>query len=401
MLRVLMIAEYPFSDAEQGRGGVLQSTFHLIEGFEMLAAPSLELHVLSQTEYCRRRVGRKLNHVMIHYVPKGTSGFAKFVTNHVRMLIATIGIVWKLHPQIVHAQGAPIAILLSMLFSKKHVQTIHGILGNELSVLPTAGLAVGRRVRIWLIKWFEKQYFRKIKNLFYLSKEIAQLVDKTSKYHVQKFFSYVAIDPNFFEIKRSFEKDCDRIVILFVAAITPRKGLHFLLEAFSDLVKIHSNTELRIVGMQDWAKEYVADLQNKYCELVENKNIVFTGAVNRSRLAMEYDMADIFVLSSLSETVPAVISQAMLAGLPIVATRVGGIPEMIDDGKTGLLVPPSSAAALRDALDRLIAERHFGLELGRNAREVAYDRYHPKSVAQSTLDAYIRIEQNTHPILLK
>ncbi|HTJ81690.1 MAG TPA: glycosyltransferase [Polyangiaceae bacterium] len=84
---------------------------------------------------------------------------------------------------------------------------------------------------------------------------------------------------------------------------------------------------------------------------------------------------DVFALSSDSEGLPLSLAEAMAAELPIVATSVGGVPKVVDDGETGILVPPNDDAALRHALARLEADRPLARLMARRGREVAHARY--------------------------
>ena len=81
--------------------------------------------------------------------------------------------------------------------------------------------------------------------------------------------------------------------------------------------------------------------------------------------------ADLFVLSSRSEAMPMSILEAMAAGLPVVASNVGGVPEVVVDDQTGLLVPPGNAAALASAIERLLGDRELRIEFGARGLERA------------------------------
>ena len=83
---------------------------------------------------------------------------------------------------------------------------------------------------------------------------------------------------------------------------------------------------------------------------------------------------DVFVLPSYSEGVSLALLEAMAAGLPVIASRVGGLPEVVTDGENGLLVPPRDADALAAALTRLLADPSLARQLGENAR--GYVREH-------------------------
>jgi len=95
---------------------------------------------------------------------------------------------------------------------------------------------------------------------------------------------------------------------------------------------------------------------------------------------------DVFALPSKSEGLPLVVPEAMAAGLPVIATTVGGLPTVIDDGKTGLLIPVEEAALGR-ALDQLSSDRDRARSMGKSAREVALTRYS----AERMLDDYLAV----------
>jgi glycosyltransferase involved in cell wall biosynthesis len=119
------------------------------------------------------------------------------------------------------------------------------------------------------------------------------------------------------------------------------------------------------------------------------------GLENRVRLVGErHDVpdllaaADVFVLSSVSEGLPVSVLEAMAAELPVVASRVGGLPELVLDGLTGLLVEPRNAAKLADALGLLVADPRLRRRLGAAGLKYAESHFDPQSFARAHVDVY-------------
>jgi glycosyltransferase involved in cell wall biosynthesis len=84
---------------------------------------------------------------------------------------------------------------------------------------------------------------------------------------------------------------------------------------------------------------------------------------------------DLYVLPSLWEALPIGILEAMSTGLPVVASQVAGVPEEVDEGRTGLLVPPGDVGALASAIERLVDDEHLRREMGRAGREICHERF--------------------------
>jgi glycosyltransferase involved in cell wall biosynthesis len=100
---------------------------------------------------------------------------------------------------------------------------------------------------------------------------------------------------------------------------------------------------------------------------------------------------DVFVLSSVREGLPLVIPEAMAAGLPVLSTAVGGIPQVVDEGATGFLVDHGDEAALRDRLARLRSDRALARRMGTRGREVALERYSSQRMVRDYLSLYEEI----------
>jgi glycosyltransferase involved in cell wall biosynthesis len=100
--------------------------------------------------------------------------------------------------------------------------------------------------------------------------------------------------------------------------------------------------------------------------------------------------ADVFVLSSTSEGMPLSVLEAMAAGLPVVASSVGGVPEAVDEGETGLLVPPRDPVRLAAALERLLGDPALRRRLGANGRARVLERFGLEPFQEAHVDAYRR-----------
>jgi glycosyltransferase involved in cell wall biosynthesis/peptidoglycan/xylan/chitin deacetylase (PgdA/CDA1 family) len=150
--------------------------------------------------------------------------------------------------------------------------------------------------------------------------------------------------------------------IAMVACLREEKRIDVLIEAAPRILERHPDAEFLIVG-DGRCREHLTTLART------------TGVQERFRFLGHRDDvptvladADLFVLPSASEAFPNVILEAMAAGLPVVATRVGGIPELVEEGVTGSLVPPADSRALADALLRLLDNPDRAAALGRTGR---------------------------------
>lgn len=142
------------------------------------------------------------------------------------------------------------------------------------------------------------------------------------------------------------------ITLLSVCRLRSIKGIDVCIQALTHLRDLP--LRLRLVG--DSRPEYETYLRD-LCESCQvSERVEFAGVVPTDKVAAEYSSADIFVLASHREAFGIVLIEAMAAGVAIVATRVGGIPSVVEDGVTARLVPPGDARALADAVRQLILD---------------------------------------------
>lgn len=157
--------------------------------------------------------------------------------------------------------------------------------------------------------------------------------------------------------------------LVTVARLRQEKGLEVLLDAMAILVRSHPHLALTMVGDGPMAR----DLANRVTALGLDHHVTLPG--HTPHVAEALAAADLFVLPSRSEAFPNAVIEAMAMGLPIVATNVGGVPELIDHGRSGILVPPDQPEALAGAIADLLLRPVFARALGRAARETVLGRY--------------------------
>jgi glycosyltransferase involved in cell wall biosynthesis len=175
---------------------------------------------------------------------------------------------------------------------------------------------------------------------------------------------------------KSFAKDSGRI--LFVGRLEPMKGVDTLLKAFAIAAKGQPpHVHLRIVG--DGSQR--ASLKSLAKELEIDHRVTFTGRVDGTKLFEEYARAEIFCGLSRSEALGNVFLESQAAGCPVVATDVGGIPEIVKHETTGILVPPDDPEAAAAALKKLLSDTYYRARLSVEARKNA-ERYGWDGIAE-------------------
>jgi len=140
--------------------------------------------------------------------------------------------------------------------------------------------------------------------------------------------------------------------IVFVGRLAAVKGAPVLLEAFRAVRAAHPQATLTLIGDGPLR----ADLEARAAALGLDDAVAFTGYLSQQAVADRLADADVFVLPSFAEGVPVVLMEAMASGLPVVTTRIAGIPELVEHGVSGLLVPPGDVEALAAALTGLLAD---------------------------------------------
>jgi glycosyltransferase involved in cell wall biosynthesis len=158
--------------------------------------------------------------------------------------------------------------------------------------------------------------------------------------------------------------------ILYTGVLIPRKGVHSLIEAFARVAEDFAAARLVIVG-DDANKAYATELKNLVAKHALGERVRFLPPMAQAELARRMSRARAFVLPSFSEGLGRVVFEAMASATPVVGSRVGGIPDMVEDGVTGFLVPPGDDEMLAAKLRWLLEHPAEAKVMGERARAAA------------------------------
>jgi len=366
-----MLGPYP-QDESTILGGVEAVVSCLLKHLAPL--PDLELHLISCREGLASPGAREAGWTH-HVLPRQRGGRLTFHRAERRSIVALLR---QLQPDLVHAHTSGLYAAAALDSGLPAVVTVHGITFRE--ALGYRGWS--NRLRGWLDSAFERRCLRRARHLIsispYVERELQGLTGARIypiENPVEDLFFAVAGDP---QPQR----------ILFAGRLIPRKGVHHLLAAFALLAPERPQAELVLAGEGESDRPYAEGLRQYVRERGLEGRVRFIGAQTVPNMAAEYARCAFVVLPSRQETASVVIQEAMAVGRPVVATRVGGAPYTIEDGRTGLLVDYGDERGLAEQMRRLLDDEAICRQMGAAARAVALRRFQADVVAQETVHVY-------------
>jgi glycosyltransferase involved in cell wall biosynthesis len=169
---------------------------------------------------------------------------------------------------------------------------------------------------------------------------------------------YTQVNIDKVKIKEAFNIKPDENVLGMIVRLEPVKGPGYFIRAASEIAKQFNRARFIIVGEGSLRE----NLKRQVSEAGLEERFIFTGW--REDIAEILSILDILVLPSLNEAVGMVLIEAQALGIPVVATKVGGIPEVVKDGETGILVSPQDSQSLAQAINYLLADKQKRLTMG-------------------------------------
>ncbi|MCK4257796.1 MAG: glycosyltransferase family 4 protein [Halanaerobiales bacterium] len=276
---------------------------------------------------------------------------------------------------LIHIHGAPELIILVKMINRKIpiLFTVHGFHGPRKSWDYLGCAKVCNRFASKVIT------VAKVEEEILIKKRIQPKIIQTIHNGVP--------DPKKLELKKpsDLNKISGKLIIGAIARFETTKGINFLIDAYSSIQEKYPSLHLVIVG--SGSKE--TELKNQVNQLNLNDKITFTGY--QKNVHDYLHIYDIFVIPSLHEAHPLVLMEGMGHDKPIIATEVGGIPEVIEDGKNGLLVPPSNSNALAKAIQKLLDDPILRKNIGEKARETYNKEFAVERMLEETEKVYLSL----------
>jgi L-malate glycosyltransferase len=192
------------------------------------------------------------------------------------------------------------------------------------------------------------------------------------------------------EARQSMGIEPNALLIGCIAALTPDKGQEILIRAFAHIRARYPGCLLLLVGDGPCRSKLAALVR----ELDLDGTVYFTGFLENIQSA--YAAIDLFAFLAQGEALGTAMLLAMARGLPLVASALGGIPEVVEDGRNGLLVKDQNPDAVASAIEQLFANPAFAARLGSAARETILARFSQKIMIQQTLKLYENLV-SAHP----
>lgn len=377
-LRILMVGEYPRHGVVHG--GVQAAVQALATALSM--HPEVEALEIVDPRY-------DVNHdELVHLNPRCTIRFIKAqrrFTLPTRSLFTRSRvqrIADEFRPTVVHGHGLGERGFIAASLGYPAVSTIHGVGTAEMRL--RAGASPARFIR-------ETLYERMVDETLIKLRGIIAVSQYAHDFYRGRFAGMMARIPN--AVREEFFREAKTFStlpqLLFVGVISRVKNVTGILRAFAVAKRQCPEARLAIAGpfaTENDHQEILACLQE-----TGNDGITFLGNLQGNRLLEAVRDARALVLFSRHENSPVAVAEALALGTPVIASRIGGVPELVLDGTTGFLVESEDIAELSRKMLHLLRDPIRAARMGSAAREHARREWTPSAVAEQTLQVYRRL----------
>jgi glycosyltransferase involved in cell wall biosynthesis len=282
----------------------------------------------------------------------------------------------QIDPDIVHFQAVT---FLAANCEQPNILTIHGI--AERDALWDSRRGILRGPKWLLLKLTEGHGRRRVPHVILISEYVRKFLPARNRIRKTWLIENPVAD-SYFDIERSFDPGR----ILCCSRVRPLKNILGMIKAFAPIARQFPDSQLRIAGTSQAA--YLKTCKQHIESSGLWSKVHFLGNISIKDVQTELSKANCLVVPSFQENAPLNIAEAMAAGVPVVAAKVGGIPEMVQNGRTGLLVDPHDANSIGEAVSKILSDQELAQSMAQRAKEAAEDKFRASVVCEKTLQAY-------------
>lgn len=352
---------------------------------------NVDLNIITLNTKIKKTISIKSNHITYHFIKAGipilNRGYPYFfplniLTSYIIEIKRLKKYLIALNPDIIHAHGTENAYGLAALNSNiPYIISIQGIY-NE--ILKDNNSYVSRRQKELELQQVKSCPIFACRTNF--DKSFIHQYNPSAKiYHLNE-----AINKTFFLNK--WENSYQNNSLLFVGTLIERKGIEILLNALQLVKKEISSIFLNIVGVgEPKYVKYLKDICVKKDLLLNTK---FYGFLSPEKISALHMTSQIFILPTFVDNSPNSLAEAMVSGMPIIASNIGGIPSMVQNNKSAILISSGDPYELSDKIIHLINNPNIRIQLSKNVKKIAVEKYHPSKVSNETLRIYQEIITN-------
>ena len=293
-------------------------------------------------------------------------------------------LIQEFRPDVIHSQAATPAGYVGLKLARiNEIPIISSVIGSDIHKYPFHG-PMSMRLTLQVMRFANKL----VANCEDMRQDVLSLVNTDVDVEIISH----GCDAEHFTfdgrqrvaIREQLRIDEEEPVFVFSGAVMRAKGIFELLEGFSRVTKDRHIAHLVLVGkiVDD------ADVRRFIIENGLTGRVHLVGQKSPDAMPAWLSVGDIMVFPSHAESLPSAVMEAMSCSRPIVATNIGGIPEMVTEGETGLLVNPKDADALTKAMLEMLQRRDEWPEMGRKAREAVVSRFSWAATAERYMALY-------------
>jgi len=344
----------------------------LLQG--LARVPELEVHVVSCLRQNVNSPPKLASNVFYHSLLVPKIGWIR--TGYQGCIRAVRRKLKEIRPDLVHGQGTELDCAISAVFSGfQNVLTIHGNMRLIARVNRAKPFSFP-----WLAARLEGFTLPRSDGVVCITQHTRKAVMDLAR---RTWVVPNAVDASFFDVNAQPTPGAPAR-LLCVAHICPLKNQNTLIRALDPLAERHK-FELRFCGGVNERTAYAGE----FFRLVQARRwCAHSGFAGRQELKSFLREATALILPSLEDNCPMAILEAMAAGVPVIAARVGGVPELVEEGKTGFFCDPQDPASMAAALERVLLNPSATAQVTQQARERARERFHPEAIARRHLEIY-------------